>query len=362
MVRRVVRDYAFSILFWMPVSQLVAWQMYTGAASEHLHIAFRSMSLLYAVRYFTMALLTPPMFYIVARWPVNVTYFFRRPLAYLLGFVPFAVVFGTIRWCFLPPWIEDIQNWGPRNWSTLVQVIYGTFADVFLVYLGILIAAHASLYFIRSRRQEIERLELLQALSQSELQALKAQLHPHFLFNTLHAISTLIDSDKAAARRMLVKLAMLLRTALKHAGTDLVSLREELEFLESYLDLEKMRLGDRLDVRWGISQATRDAQVPQLILQPIVENAILHGIACCREGGWVEIRSEEADGMLRICVSNSVGGWSQSGLGLGIQNIRARLKHLYSEQATYDFEIQPGGVANATLVLPAFAPVLEVSR
>jgi two-component system LytT family sensor kinase len=352
-LRRIGRDYVISIAFWLTLSLLIARQEYTFSAVEHLRISFREILILYGVRYLTVALLTPPLFYIVERWPINVPGAVRRTLAYLAGFVPFSIAFGVIRWCMLPPWLEQTQSWGPRDPYTLFLIIYDTFADVFLLYLGIAVAAHAYAYFYRSQRQEIERLELRQALAQSELQALKIQLHPHFLFNTLHGISTLIDTDKAAAKNMLVRLSTLLRSALKHGSSDLVPFREELEFLESYLDLEKMRLGKRLEVRWHISQETRDALVPQLILQPLVENAIVHGIACCREGGWVEIGSTRSGDALHIEIRNSIGGQGQAGLGLGLPNTHARLKYLYSDESTFDFQIHASGVAAANLTLPA---------
>jgi sensor histidine kinase YesM len=153
---------------------------------------------------------------------------------------------------------------------------------------------------------------------------------------------------------MVIKLSSLLRTALQHGNSDLITLQEEIKFLESYLDLEKMRLGSRLEVRWKISPETSEVLVPQMILQPLVENSILHGIACCREGGWLEIGSERADGMIEIQIRNSVGGKSQGGMGLGLKNTEARLKYLYSHEAAFSFALADAHVATATLIFPAF--------
>ncbi len=211
----------------------------------------------------SIALITPPIFYVAKRWPVT-----------------------------------NAVSWGSRTLASLVSLVYETFADILLVYLAITVAAHAYYFFSLSQRHEIERLELRRALAQSELESLKLQLHPHFLFNTLHGISTLIDSDGVTAKSMLVKLGALLRTALKHRSGDLAPLPEELDFLTSYLALEKMRLGSRLQVQWQISAGARCALIPQLILQPLVENAIVHGIAYCREGGWINIQSTCADSRL----------------------------------------------------------------
>jgi two-component system, LytTR family, sensor kinase len=353
LARRITRDYALSIGFWLSVSLLVSWQQNIIVVEEHLRISYGELIRLYAVRYFAVAVLTPPLFYITERWPVNTVRTLWRVAAYMGGFVLFSMAFALIRWCLLPPWVEERQAWGPRTWSTLTALTYGTFATIFLVYLGIMIAAHAWCYFTRSHRQEVERLELQQALAQSELQALKTQIHPHFLFNTLQGISALIDTDKSAAQKMLAKLGSLLRTALRHGSSDLIPFREELEFLRSYLDLEMMRLGKRLVVRWQISGATGDVLVPQLILQPLVENAIVHGIACCREGGWLEIEAKRVENRLRIEICNSVCGQSQRGMGVGIQNTQSRLKYLYADEATFEFRLGPEGLATATLQIPA---------
>ena len=152
---------------------------------------------------------------------------------------------------------------------------------------------------------------------------------------------------------MVLKVSNLLRTALQCASSHVISLDEELKFVDDYLGLEKMRLADRLEVRWQIDPAARQLLVPQLIMQPLVENAIFHGVACCRGGGWIEISSRRAEGMLEITIRNSVGRKRQAGMGLGLQNVRARLKHLYEDEATLSFNQGSDGVAIATLVLPA---------
>lgn len=361
-LRRLGRDYAWSISFWLISSVLVAWQEYIQFGSAHLKVRLQDFLILYGVRYLTVGLLTPPLFYITERWPVSAAEP-GRVIAYALGFMPFSVTFATIRWCLLPPWREETQSWGPRSLELLAELCYRTFADLWLLYLSIIIAAHAYSYFWRSRRQEIERLELRQALAQAELQALKAQLHPHFLFNTLQGISTLIDTDREVAKSMVLTLGTLLRTALQHGSVDLVPLREELEFIRSYLDVESMRLGKRLTIRWNIAPESRDALVPHLILQPLVENAVVHGIACSREGGWMELQATPERSRLRVTIRNSVGGRSRPGLGVGIQNTRARLRHLYSEDATFDFRIGSDAVATTTLSVPAFTePAVEISR
>ncbi len=357
-LRRLARDYGLAIAFWLPASVLVAWQQYSMQRREHLAVILHDLLIVYGARYLTVAVLTVPIFHIVSRWPVTVGVA-RRLGAYILGYIPFAVAFGFIRWCLAPPWMEETLTWGPRTARTLYDLTSATFADVAALYLAVTVAAHAFFYFTRNQRQEIERLELRQSLAQSELQSLKAQLQPHFLFNTLQGISTLIDTDKVTAQEMLRRLATLLRTTLKHGATDLIPFPEELDFVRSYLDLEGMRLGKRLRTSWQISPDTHQAQIPQLLLQPLVENAIVHGIASAREGGWIELEARIEGRQLWVRISNSVGGHSPPGLGLGLQNTRARLQYLYGEDARFDFRMAADGVAIATIVLPGFATIAE---
>lgn len=219
-------------------------------------------------------------------------------------------------------------------------------------YLVILVCAHAYAYFTRARNQEIEGARLRQALAESELQSLKSQLQPHFLFNTLHGISTLIDVDRARAKLMVLKLSNLLRAVLEEGTADLISLQEELKFSEAYLDIEKMRLGDRLEIRWNIQAGTEHLLVPPLILQPLLENAIAHGVASSRERGWLEIALRRSDNQLEMTVRNTVRGKGTPGSGVGLQNTRARLNYLYSDEASLSLDISDG-VATATILLPA---------
>ena len=346
---RVVRDHAISVAFWLAVSPLVAWEMYDDQNGT---VAFRDMLLVYGAHYLSVALLTPSIFYVVSRWPVTGSPL-RRTVAYGLGFVPFLIGTAVIRWLILPVWLWDTKSWEPRNLGTLLQLIDSNFADQLLMYLGVVVAAHAYTYFVRGQRQEIEHLQLSRSLAQSELQTLRAQLHPHFLFNTLQGVSALIDTDRGKAQDMLLTLAALLRKVLQYGSTDLVAFREELAFVESYLQLEQMRLGKRLEVRRQIAPDVHAALIPQLLLQPLIENAIVHGIANCRDGGWIEIAAQLHREQLVVSIRNSMGGASPSGLGVGIKNTKARLRYLYGEDAVFEFEILEARVALARLRVPA---------
>jgi two-component system, LytTR family, sensor kinase len=349
--RRGLFGYGLSIAFWMPLAALVAWQQYRISEEEHLRVTLASVALLVAVRFFTVALLTPPIFWVAARAPLGAGNTVRRVIYYLAGFLPFVLLFAVIRWSLLPPWYPATQQWGHRTLDALVALTFTTFADELVVYLAIVVAAHAAIYFRRVQRQELEQLELKEALAQSELQTLQMQIQPHFLFNTLNGISSLIHSDAGRAEEMILRLSSLLRRTLQQEGSDLVQLADELRLAEDYLDIEGMRLGSRMSVRWDIQQETRELLVPQFMFQLLIENGVKHGIANFRGQGWIEISSRRDQETLRLEVKNSVGGETRQGMGVGHQNIRTRLSLLYGSNARLLFD-RKDRVAVATLTLP----------
>jgi two-component system, LytTR family, sensor kinase len=351
--RPVVRAYGLSIAVWCGLSLLTGVQYRVFDKAMNINSSLFDMLLLAESRGFSFALLTPPIFYLARRSIGGARNRFRYLLIYCLGVGPFMLLYACIRWTILPPWDAALQQYVPRTKHGPLELIHSGFADQITMYIAIVAAAHAYWYFEKLRKQEMENVEFQRALAASELQALKMQLHPHFLFNTLHGISTLIDTDQASAKEMVVKLSSLLRGTLEHSSSDLIPLSEELKFVREYLDLEAMRLGTRLSVEWSIDPDTRRALVPQLILQPLVENAVRHGIACSRDGGWVEIRSTKRAGVLELGIRNSVGGKRTPGLGVGLRNTEARLRYLYSDEATFTFAEADDHTATATLQLPA---------
>ncbi len=351
--RPIARAYAFSIALWCGLSLLTGWQYRIFDQQLNIASSLSDMILLAESRGFAFALLTPPIFYLARRYIGGARQRFRYVFIYCLGVGPFMLLYACIRWAVLPPWDAGLQQYVPRSSHGPLELIHQGFADQITMYIAIVVAAHAYQYFEKVRNQEMEKAEFQRALAASELQALKTQLHPHFLFNTLHGISTLIDTDQGSAKAMVIKLSSLLRGTLEHGSSDLISLREELKFARGYLDLEKMRLGPRLSVDWQIDPDTEQTLVPQLILQPLVENAVRHGIACSRDGGWIEILSQEREGAIELRIRNSIGGKRTAGLGVGLRNTDARLKYLYSDDATFSFVESSDQVATATILLPA---------
>jgi hypothetical protein len=353
-VLRVARAFAISFGAWFCLSVVTALQYrvidraWPGQATplDALKLA--------AARGFAYALLTPPVFWLVQWFAVRAKSFWLTLALYILGCAPFALALTVIRWILLPPWNMIEQRFMPRSTASILHSLQNSFADQITMFIAILAFAHAYEYFKRVRKQEAEKCEIQQALIASELQILKMQLHPHFLFNTLHGISTLIDSDHKTAKAMLVKLSNLLRTALDYGSSDLIPLANELGLVGEYLDLEKMRCGDRLKVTMSIDPLTRSMLLPQLILQPLVENAIRHGVASIREGGWVEIVSGRTNSHLEIRISNSARSGTAKGRGIGLRNTQTRLKHLYEDEAQFSFSIGPDQIATAILIVPVF--------
>jgi two-component system, LytTR family, sensor kinase len=236
----------------------------------------------------------------------------------------------------------------------------------FMCYGTILLAAYIMDYYRRYQEEELKISRLEAALAQAQLettraqlQALKMQLQPHFLFNTLNSISTLLDEDVEAADEMLARLGDFLRLTLENTGAQEVTLQEELEFLRCYLEIERVRFQDRLTVELAIEPETLDARVPNLILQPIVENAIRHGVVARRGDGRVEIRSTRDDGRLRLQVSDNGPGLHADGAraprpshGLGFALTRARLERLYESDQRLSLSDADGGGLSVTLEIP----------
>jgi two-component system LytT family sensor kinase len=351
-LRQIGRGYLISIALWCGLSLLTGWQYRIFDQQMNIRSSLFDMFMLAEARGFTFALLTPPIFYFVRRYAAGGGHRVRYLTGFAFGVLPFMLLYACIHWIAIPPWDPALQCYVPRAQHSPLALIQSGFADQITIYIAIVVAAHAYEYFERVRQQELERSEYQRALAASELQMLKMQLHPHFLFNTLHGIATLIDSDGSSAKGMVVKLSSLLRAALEPNTSDLIPLREEMKFIEEYLDIEKMRLGQRLNVRISIEEATEKYLIPQMLLQPLVENAIRYGAAASRDGGWIEILSRRGNGSFELRIRNSVGKRA-SGTGVGLRNTQARLQHLYSGDAVFSFSVSGEQTATVKLVLPA---------
>jgi two-component system, LytTR family, sensor kinase len=226
-----------------------------------------------------------------------------------------------------------------------------------LTYFVIVGVSHALEYYRRYQERERLAAQLEAQLSHAQLQALKMQLHPHFLFNTLNTISALIHRDPRAADRMVARLGDLLRLTLDNHGVEEVSLKEEIEFLEKYLEIEQTRFHDRLSVRLEVAPDSLDARLPTLLLQPLVENAIKHGISARPGAGQIEISAHRENGALLLAVRDDGTGlpadWEAcASLGVGLANTRARLAQLYGARHTFTLANVPGGGLEVAIAIP----------
>ena len=232
---------------------------------------------------------------------------------------------------------------------------YGFYIDLIIALL-IVLGAHALLYYDDFRAAQLEQSSLKTQLAQAQLRALKMQVHPHFLFNTLHSISSLVLEDPPKANSMIARLGDFLRLTLDNSDQQLVTLKEETEFLRCYLDIEQVRFGDCLRVVFEMEPITLSAQVPHLILQPIVENAIQHAVAPRTAQSEIQIKANQQNGLLRIEIKDNGPGMASRELpadrGLGLKNVRARLNEIYGQNFRFELTNNLGGGLIAGIEIP----------
>jgi hypothetical protein len=296
------------------------------------------------IQWYTWAALAPLVFQLAERYPVRAPLRLRGLGAQLVASV--AVTFLAMVAGAMVSTLFEPSGFGRQLWYFFAQ----HFATGLLAYWALFAIQQAIHFHAEKSRREIEAGRLATELAQSRLLALKSQLQPHFLFNTLHAIITLLDEDKASAENMLLKLSELLRAFLEDYDGQEISLRQELSLIELYLGIQRTRFKDRLTTQIYIAPDTLECAVPSLILQPIVENAIHHGIGQRVGGDCIEIESRREGDMLHIDVRNRNSTLASSpidsaGHGIGLSNTRLRLQELYGDAAELRLDvIWPEGV------------------
>jgi len=307
------------------------------------------------------ALLTPVVFRLTRRFPLERRRLPQNALVHLAACLGLALAHRAAY--LMIGWILHVAVY--RRLASLSEVYASNFffnlPNGFMSYGTILLVGSVVEYFRHQSRLETE-------LAQAQLQALKMQLQPHFLFNTLHSISTLLDDDPEAADEMLARLGDFLRLTLENSGAQEVTLQEELELLRCYLEIERVRFEDRLDVALEVEPETLDARVPNLILQPIIENAIRHGIVPRTGCGTIQVRASREGGTLRLQVRDNGPGFRAAGgsepapdppnhlgHGLGFTLTRARLERLYAARHSFRLADAPGGGLEVTLEIPFLA-------
>ncbi len=277
------------------------------------------------------------------RWPVSI------PVHIVAGVI--LALFELAIDAFILPKLGHVRRFDAMTYPQ----IYYRFVVINLhlsvtIYWIVLIVSQAAEWYKKYRARELQASQLEARLAQARLQVLKMQLHPHFLFNTLNAISELIYRDPDSAETMITDLSELLRLSFDNLETQEVPLRQELDFLQKYLEIEQMRFQERLTINMNIDEAAFDAAVPNMILQPIVENAIKHGLSPRSEGGRIDISAARNNGDLKLSVSDDglgvpAGALPDLALGVGLSNTQLRLKHLYGGDHKFEMHpVEPSGL------------------
>jgi hypothetical protein len=247
----------------------------------------------------------------------------------------------------LDPWLHWYDA-APAFAEVLLQSVWNNLFQAWL-FVGV---AHALYFAARAGERERAAAQLQAQLTDARLAALSSQLNPHFLFNALNSIAELVHTDPVAADGMVVGLSALLRNSLESASSQQVSLDEELRLLGHYLDIERIRLGERLRVEWAVAPEARAAMVPPLLLQPLVENAVRHGISRRLAPGTLRVLAVVEDGRLCLEVHDDGAGQSAgSGFGIGLGTTRQRLQALYGGEASLELLPSSAGTV-ARLRLP----------
>ena len=291
--------------------------------------------------------LTMLLLWCVGRFPIERGRLLRSSLATLATVV---AIVAARAWAIiaLNPWV----GWYKEP-PVFLEVLHSSFSNNFLLLWLMVGAAHALLFASRMRQRERQAEQLQAALVETRLEALASQLNPHFMFNALNSIAEMVHHDPRAADRMLVGLGALLRSSLDHQKSQRVPLREELHLLRHYLDIEKMRLGDRLRLEWSVAPGLDAVPVPPLMLQPLAENAIVHALSLRISPGRLAIAARREAERLVVEIADD-GGDRESTVhhGSGLANLRARLEMLYGAGDWLRLSRNERGGTTAQLTLP----------
>jgi two-component system LytT family sensor kinase len=314
--------------------------------------------------WYSCAVFTPAYVWLVRRYPVERLQW-RRSIPVLLAAT---CVFVVLKYLILVVLHNRFNAFAAGPPASLSQVLAGNFITETLILGAVVGVVHAIEFYRRYRERDLQAAQLRAELAEARLDALAGQLQPHFLFNTLHGVSTLMHRDIEAADTMLTHLSDLLRRTLRDSGRHEVPLHEELELLESYAAIMRSRFGDRLSIHLDVSSEAAAALVPPFICQPLVENAIQHGVARRPGPGRVEIRAAVEGGALKLSVTNDApalpltisGGMHAAeapsgdvrGSGIGLSNTRRRLRELYGDSGRLDLVRDPAGAMIASVTIP----------
>ena len=345
---------------WVVLGVIYAAPIYLEVrAEQHGHMAWRIFTW-GILPWVAWAPLTPAMIWLARKCSVVGEAWKRNLVVHLPAFLLISTLHSAAATA-ITLWVKPFDNMGdsPKQfWPRFVSRVPGSFGSDLLIYAGVIGVFYAFDYYRKYREREVAATRLEAQLATAQLDSLRMQLHPHFLFNTLNSIVGLVrDNKNHAAVNMLVGLSDLLRHTLEYSSRHEVELREEINFIKLYLSIQEMRFSDRLRIELDIDPRTTKALVPNLILQPLTENALRHGIARTADSGLVGISSVVNDGHLRLTVYDEGAGlpddWQLKGsMGIGLANTAARLQQLYDNDHEFDIRNRDGGGVEVVIVMP----------
>lgn len=352
--------WVFFFCVWTLLGVSFALSTYLGARQDNVQISWKRALSGYLADFYLWGMLSPLIFLLARRFELR-KHFPRNLLIHIGASI---VLSGFVLSAASPlVWYLGYVNTA-RNPTLAILWRNNAFSAYYFhqgltIYWTTLVVAHALYYYRDLRQKEAQTARLTAQLAQAQLQALKMQIHPHFLFNTLNSIAALLHKDVEAADRMIARLGDFLRLTLKSSDAQTVVFERELEFLKCYLDIEHIRFQDRLTVELDIDPQALTAIVPNLILQPIVENAVRHGVARQTYPGHIAIRARREGERLIVKVEdNGPGLKAQSnGSGIGISNTRARLEQFYGRDFSFQIANSAERGASVTLDIPAFVQI-----
>jgi signal transduction histidine kinase len=309
------------------------------------------------------ALLGP--FIVVYTWKIHSAFRSKVAIALLhvAGFISYVSLHALLRFIFAALHDPRTGEVVPRTFALYRQTFIYFFNDDIYMYLTFAAGAFGYHYYREIRDRELTESRLQAQLSVAQLQILKMQLQPHFLFNTLHAISTLVTIDPKRAKKMIVLLSELLRVAIDYGVTQEVPLKEEVDFVGKYLDIEKMRFEEDLATYFEVDPQALDALVPNLLLQPLVENAVKHGVRILPGQGHIHVGAKRDGNWLILHVRDNGPGMAEQAAensdGLGLRITRARLEQLYGSRHSFNIQNLPAGGVDIHIRIPFRTAVLE---
>jgi signal transduction histidine kinase len=333
------------------------------AAGYHLFVA-KSPSIPWALisslnfsYWYVWAVLTPPILWLARRYPFERHAWGRFVAVHVVGVFVFTFAHSALSAYLRVVAMDNLSERVVLFSAALRERFVLNFDYEAMTYWFLVGISHALAYRRESDERAITAANLQARLAEANLETLQRQLHPHFLFNTLHTISALIHRNADAADAMLTRLSDLLRLTLNRVRVRQLPLKEEIDFIQKYLEIEQARYGERLRVIFDVDPTVLDAAVPSLVLQPLVENALRHGIGPKVGGGRIDIIASRDEDRLCLVVRDDGYGVPMHELhalneGVGVSNTRSRLHHLYGDQHRFEFRTPRTGGLEVTVAIP----------